>query len=183
MDLAHPATLLVPAGVAALVMWRAYSRIKRMVGRQRLSKVRPWMTVIFFPVLLSLLLLTSLGHPATALSLAGGALIGGALGWYGLRLTKFEPSPEGLFYTPNAHLGIALSLLFIGRLVYRGVQLYAASGSLQAADPNAFVRSPITLLIFGTLAGYYVVYAVGLLRWKHRVGRGGESAAGDGAGV
>ena len=246
MDIAHPATLLLPAGVAALVIWRVYSRVKRMVGRQRLSRVRPWMTVIFFPVIVSLLFLGALiGHSASAFGLAGGVVFGAALGWYGLRLTKFEPTPEGLFYTPNAHLGIALSLLFIGRLVYRAVQLYAVSGSLEASDPsafarspitmvifgcvlgwyglrltkfevtqegmfytpnahlgialsllfigrlayravqlyavsgslegsdpNAFARSPITMVIFGTLAGYYVAYAIGLLRWRYRVGKG-----------
>jgi hypothetical protein len=169
MDLAHPATLLLPAGIAALVVWRVYSRVKRAVGRQRLSRVRPWLTVTFFPLLVGLLLLRSIGHPEAALGLAGGVLLGCALGWYGLRLTKFEQSPLGLFYTPNAHLGIALSLLLIGRLAYRAVQIYVVSGSLQA-DSGTFVRSPLTLVIFGTLAGYYVAYAVGLLRWKHRVG-------------
>jgi hypothetical protein len=168
MDLAHPATLLLPAGVAVLVSWRVYSRVKRMVGRQRLSKVRPWITVIVFPVVVGLLLAGSLGHPESALGLAGGALFGCLLGWYGLRVTKFEPSTEGFFYTPNAHLGIALSLLFVGRLAYRGVQLYWLPGSLPAGASD-FARSPLTLLIFGTLAGYYVAYAIGLLRWRRRV--------------
>ena len=181
MDLAHPATLLLPAGVAALVVWRVYSRVKRMVGRQRLSKVRPWMTVIFFPVIVSLLFLGALiGHSESAFGLAGGVIFGCALGWYGLRLTKFEVTPEGMFYTPNAHLGIALSLLFIGRLAYRAVQLYAVSGSLVAADPNAFARSPITMVIFGTLAGYYVAYAIGLLRWKFRVAKSGSAEDAEG---
>ncbi len=30
-------------------------------------------------------------------------------------------------------------------------------------------NSPLTLAIFGTLAGYYVTYAIGLLRWRARV--------------
>lgn len=170
MDFAHPSTLLIPAGIAALVAWRMFSRIKRMVGRQRLSRVRPWLTVILFPLLVGLLLLVSLGRPASALALAGGVLVGGLLGGYGLRLTKFEQTPLGLFYTPNAHLGIALSLLLVARLAYRAFQLYAVSGPLEP-DSGHFVRSPLTLLIFGTLAGYYVAYAVGLLRWKHRVAR------------
>ncbi len=175
MDLAHPATLLIPAGLAALVVWRMYSRIRRMVGRQRLSKVRPWLTVYFFPVLLVFLLLGSIGHPGAALAVVCGTLVGSALGVYGLRLTKFENSTLGLFYTPNAHLGIALSLLLIVRLAYRAVQLYSVSGSPQV-DPDAFVRSPLTLVIFGTLAGYYVAYAVGLLRWKRRAGSDSPNA-------
>ncbi|MEP7083496.1 MAG: hypothetical protein ABI854_02075 [Betaproteobacteria bacterium] len=123
--------------------------------------------MIFFPLLVSLLLLGAFRHPESALGLVCGVLLGCALGWYGLRLTKFEQSPLGLFYTPNVHLGIALSALLVGRLAYRAFQVYSLSGSFQV-DSSHFVRSPLTLLIFGTLAGYYVVYALGLLRWKYR---------------
>ena len=82
-----------------------------------------------------------------------------------------HPTPEGFFFTPNAPLGIALSLLFLGRIAYRFETFYLAEGSqrFSAAD---FGRSPLTLLIFGTLAGYYVAYAIGLLRWRHTVTRG-----------
>ena len=176
MDIAHPTTLLFPAGIATLVAWRVYSRIKRMVGRQPLSSVRPWLTVILFPLLVGLLLLGSLAHPEAALGLAGGVAFGCALGWYGLRLTKFERSPLGLFYTPNAHLGIALSLLFIGRLAYRAVKLYLVSGSFQA-DSGTLARSPLTLFIFGTLAGYYIAYGIGLIRWKHGTSLSSTDAA------
>jgi hypothetical protein len=176
MDLSHPTTLLLPAGIAALVGWRLYSRVKRMVGRQRLSKVRPWVTLCVFPLLVALLLVSSLSHPYVALALAAGVAAGVALGFYGLRLTKFEQTPVGLFYTPNLHLGIALSALFIARIGYRAVQLYFAPQLLQQGSA-AFGRSPLTLLIFGTLAGYYTAYAVGLLRWRQRTAVASAAAA------
>ena len=169
MDLSHPTTLLLPAGIAALVGWRLYVRFKRMVGRQRLSKVRPWVTLCLFPFLVVLLLVASLSHRYAALALVAGVVAGAALGLYGLRLTKFERTPLGLFYTPSAHLGIALSLLFIARIGYRALQLYFTSGAIQEGS-TVFARSPLTLLIFGTLAGYYIAYAVGLLRWRRRLG-------------
>ncbi|MCE9658392.1 MAG: hypothetical protein K8R60_07515 [Burkholderiales bacterium] len=175
MDLSHPTTLLLPAGIAALVGWRLYSRVKRMVGRQRLSKVRPWLTLGLFPLLVALLLVGSLSHPYVALALVGGVGAGSVLGSYGLRLTKFEQTPLGLFYTPNVHLGIALSALFIARVGYRAAQLYFAPGPLQEGS-TAFARSPLTLLIFGTLAGYYIAYAIGLLRWRRRVTLAGPAA-------
>ena len=182
MDLSHPSTLLLPVGVAALVVWRLYSRVKRMVGRQRLSTVRPWLTVCFFPLLTALLLLRSLFHPDATLALVAGVAAGVALGRYGLRLTRFEHTPAGLFYTPNSHLGVALSLLLLARLGYRAVQLYLTSESLQQGSVT-FARSPLTLLIFGALAGYYVTYAVGLLRWRHRAKNAGPSVASDHHGV
>ena len=182
MDFSHPTTLLLPAGIAALVGWRLYSRIKRMVRRQRLSKVRPWLTVCLFPLLVGLLLLGSLSHPSAALALTAGLLVGAALGFYGLRLTKFEQTPLGLFYTPNAHLGIALSLLLVARIGYRAAQTYFATGAVADAS-TTFMRSPLTLLIFGTLAGYYVAYAVGLLRWRRRASLGSPSVVREHEGV
>jgi cytochrome b561 len=100
--------------------------------------------------------------------LAGGLIFGSLLAVYGLRQTRFEQTPQGLFYTPHAHLGIALSLLFVGRILYRLVAVYALNG---AASPGAaeFARSPLTLAVFGLLAGYYIIYAVGLVRWRNRV--------------
>ena len=159
----HP-SLFMSLGIAALVVWRLYARIRRMIGRQKLSRVRPWITVVFFPALLALLAFVSLAHPLNLATLLAGAALGGGLGAYGLRLTRFEATPQGLFYTPSAHLGIALSLLFVGRVAYRFAMVYLA---MEAEAPSSadFARSPLTLAIFGTLAGYYVAYAIGLIRW------------------
>jgi hypothetical protein len=42
-----------------------------------------------------------------------------------------------------------------------------------AGGPSAqdFARSPLTLGVFGLLAGYYVGYAIGLTRWRMQVMR------------
>ncbi|MCK9686997.1 hypothetical protein [Scleromatobacter humisilvae] len=167
-----PATLdthfLIVLAFAALVVWRVYARIRRVVGRQRLSKVRPWITVVVFPLIFALLLATNLAHPATAVLALAGAAVGAGLGVLGTRLTKFEVTPAGLFYTPNAHLGIALSLLLVVRLAWRFVMQQTAGRGL---DPQSMQigSNPLTMAIFGTLAGYYVTYAIGLLRWRARV--------------
>ncbi len=164
----HPSAIL-PVGIAAFIAWRVYTRTRRMLGRQRFSSRRPWFTVCLFPLLILMLLLATLAHAVAWLSLVVGVAIGAGLGFYGLRLTRFEVTPTGLFYTPNTHLGIALSLLFIGRIVYRVAQLYVLGSASAGPDPAMFAGSPLTLAIFGTLAGYYVAYAAGLLRWQYRV--------------
>jgi hypothetical protein len=158
-------TLLV---VIPLVAWRLYSRIRRMVGRQRLSRVRPWITLTVFPLVILVLAVAQLAHPSGLAFLAVGVTGGGLLGVYGLGKTRFEPTPEGLFYTPNAHLGIALSLLFLARIAWRFVELFVLQPHAARA-PDDFARSPLTLAIFGLLAGYYVAYAIGLVRWRSRV--------------
>jgi hypothetical protein len=157
-----PLLIFVP-----LFIWRMYSRIKRNIGRQKLGKWRPWITLTIFPVVLILISLGAFAHPLRLLAMAGGLVVGAALGVFGTRQTKFESTAEGHFYTPNAHLGIALSAIFAGRIIYRMVQLYSMDPNVQP-NPADFASSPLTLSIFGLLAGYYMTYAVGLIR--HRLG-------------
>ena len=42
-----------------------------------------------------------------------------ALGFNRLQLAKFEATPAGLCNTPHLHLGLGLSLLPVGRLIYK----------------------------------------------------------------
>lgn len=161
--------MLVMAAVGVLIVWRLYSRIRRTIGRQQLHRVRPWLTVGLFPVLLVLLGLATATRPLVEASLWGGVAAGIALGILGLRLTRFESTAQGLFYTPSAHLGIALSTLLVCRIAYRYVfnGLPGANGPV----PPTQALTPLTLLLIGTLAGYYCTYAIGLLRWGARARR------------
>lgn len=166
-DHPHP-SLLVSILLGALIIWRFYSRIRRMVVRQKLSKVRPWITVCVLPILLIVFAAVSMWHTLDLAALFGGAAVGVGLGVYGLRLTRFETTPQGKYYTPSAHLGIALSAVLIVRIAYRVWQVSASSPDLGMSPPGVgpgTPGSPLTLLIFGTLAGYYVMYAIGLIRW------------------
>lgn len=157
--------VLITAGVMALIAWRLYGRIRRSIGRQRLSRVRPWITVTLFPLIVVLLALQArLQPPLAGGALALGVVLGIGLGVLGLRLTRFESGAEGLFYTPSAHLGIALSTLLVCRIAYRFI-VYGLPGA-GAPPPPAQSLGPLTLLLVGTLAGYYSTYAVGLLRWS-----------------
>jgi hypothetical protein len=148
--------------VVPLVAWRLYARFRRMVGRQRLSRVRPWIHLTLFPALLVLLAWLSRERVDALALLAGGVAAGAVLARYGLKRTQFEVTAGGYFYTPHAPLGIALSVLFAGRILYRVHEVVSAGPA--AAD---FARSPLTLAVFGLLAGYYTAYALGLVRWRY----------------
>jgi hypothetical protein len=155
-----------------LIVWRMYGRIKRNIGRQVLGKRRPWVTLTLFPLFVILIGMGAVArhHPEHLWSIAAGLILGAALGVFGTKHTKFEHTPDGMFYTPNAHLGIALSVLLIGRIGYRFFQIYSMDPGAQP-NPADFSSSPLTLGIFGLLAGYYILYAVGLIRYRHRVER------------
>jgi hypothetical protein len=157
--------------IVPIVIWRLYSRVKRNVGRQHFSRWRPWLTLTLFPAIAILISLGAAAQPLRLLAMVAGIAAGAALGAFGTRHTKFENTPAGIFYTPNAHIGIALSVLFTGRVIYRMIQLYSMDPNTQP-NPADFASSPLTLAIFGLLAGYYVTYAIGLLRFKSAVDRG-----------
>src|SRR5215469_2190908 len=137
----------------ALIAWRMHTRIRRLIGRQKLSPGRPWINVVLFPVLVALLTLGTRLHPLAVGALAGGAALGVALGVYGLRLTRFESTTEGLYYTPSAHIGVALSVLLAARILWRLLST-GFPGSPGTAPPPGTL-TPLTLALLGTLAGYY----------------------------
>src|SRR3569832_646369 len=107
-----------------LIAWRLVTRFRRMTQRQRLTRVRPWVTLTLFPLVLYLLCMTAFVPPAPPqphklIWLALGVAAGAALALFGLKHTSFKKTNNKMFYTPVAKLGIALSTLFLARVVYR----------------------------------------------------------------
>jgi ABC-type nickel/cobalt efflux system permease component RcnA len=159
---------LTYVAVGSLIAWRLYARIRRMVGRQRLSRYRAPVTLVVFGGLVLLVALPSLARPERLAWLLLALACGVALGLFGLRQTTFEVIPkQGFFYTPSTRLGIALTLLFVARIAYRVFETLAAPSMPRSAAE--FAQSPLTLSVFGLLAGYYIAYAAGLALWRARV--------------
>jgi hypothetical protein len=154
---------LAPAIILPLVAWRIYVRAKRNVGRQRFQPRRMIARIVILSVLSLLFGVGTLTHPSSLGALGGGLLVGLPLALLGLYLTRFETSSEGHYYTPNTFIGIAVTLLFVGRLIYRVIIL---SPSPAMRDPSLpqFFQSPLTFFVFGLTAGYYIAYYSGVLK-------------------
>lgn len=156
---------LMPALVAALIGWRMFRRVRRLIGRQPVRVTRLVMTAVFFPILLVLVSLSGLRDPLLFEAVAAGAAIGVGLALLGLRLTRFEVGRDGCFFVPNTVIGVAISVLFIGRLIYRVGVFYLSTGSFEPSSMRSFGTSPLTLAIFGVVAAYYTAFAIGILLW------------------
>ncbi len=158
-------TPIVAAVVAPLVLWRVYSRIKRLTSRQQSKTWRHRTTLVFFPLLvLALAAGAVLTGVLPLVALAAGLPLGVVLGHIAIGKTRFEQVGDTYYFTPHAPIGMLIALLFMGRMAYRAYEYYAL-GSLQHHE---FATSPLTLFIFGLLAGYYMTYAFGLLAWRRK---------------
>jgi hypothetical protein len=147
-----------------LMAWSIYRRIRRNIGRQPLHPRRAITSITILSLVSVLIVGTSLQNTNLLLGFGGGLLLGALLGFAGLRLTKFETTDQGHFYTPNTHIGVVLSVLFIGRIAYRFI---VAGNAATAQNPAQPFQSPLTLFIFGLTVGYYLVYQTGILIHNH----------------
>jgi hypothetical protein len=160
--------LVIPYLIAALIVWRLYRRMRRSFGRQRVRDGFLWFRIGFLALLAALAATFSITHEIDMLGpLLAGIACGAALGYFGLRYTKFEVTAEGRFYTPHTYIGLVVTALFVGRVLYRFLEIY--NGVIPATTAGeglaaSFQHSPFTLAMFGALVGYYVLYYGGILQ-------------------
>jgi hypothetical protein len=162
MDLTTIALIiLVP-----ILTWRIYNRVKSRMTRQRSIVSRHYTGLLVFFGMVAVPA-SEMSDPVAIAALAAGTAAGLALGFYGLRVTRFEETEEGYFFTPNARLGTLVAMALVARVLYLGILIYANKGS-NMPTPR-ITDSPLTMLTVGLAAGYFWMYSLGLLRWRMKV--------------
>jgi hypothetical protein len=163
MDLTTLALLVL----TPLLVWRIYSRLKAHMGRQRSIVSRHWTGVGVFAAMIAVPASELIERPVALLALAVGTLAGIGYAVWGLKLTRFEDTSEGCYFTPNARLGVVVAMLLVARVLYLGVDIYANQGT--GAPMPRFTDSPLTMLAVGVTAAYFATYSAGLLRWRAKL--------------
>lgn len=161
-------TTLALLFLVPLLVWRIYSRLKKLVARQKSQLWRHRLVAFGFPALIVFLATTTKFEILPLSSLGAGVLAGGWLGVLGIRLTRFEQVGKDYYFTQHRYLGLAITMLFIARLLYRGMEIYLNTRLDVPVPPPPFGQSPLTMAAYGMVTGYYAAYAWGLLRWRQR---------------
>ena len=153
--------ILVP-----LLVWRIYKRLSQQMVRQRSIMSRHYTGLLVFGAMLLVPATELAGRPLSLAALAGGALGGIALGYYGLSRTRFEETSEGYYFTPPNRMGILVAMLLVARVIYLGIEIYLNQGSTR---PNPhFTDSPLTMACLGVTAAYFATFSGALMRWRQK---------------
>jgi hypothetical protein len=149
-----------------LIVLLYYRRFRRSFGRQPVQPGRMTTRVVLLCIVGGFLLAGSLADPMMLVADVAGLAAGVALGFWGLRLTRFERKDDGVHYIPHGWFGIGITVLLLGRLAYRLMVMWPAMQAAHAAGAQhaPVPRTPLTLALFGLLVGYYVCYYIGVLR-------------------
>ena len=165
-----------PFLLALVLLFVIYRRFRRNFGQQPLRPVRMQVRIVVLLVVACLLLPLVFRSTAFMAAVPAGIVAGVALALWGAARTRFLRVSGQLYYVPHTYTGIAVSFLFLGRLVYRLIQVFtnpqlsqgaAANPANHGFAPAAILQSPLTLGLYFVLVGYYVCYYSTVL-WKSK---------------
>jgi hypothetical protein len=153
------AAAVQPLVFTSLIGLIYYRRIRSNFGRQPWRPLRLSIRLGILGLLACALVFAAFVIPRATPGIGIGMLAGVLLGWQASRHTHAEIKDGARYYTPNPWIGGALSLLLIGRLVWRMGSGVFTAGAAQMGQ-NA---SPLTLAIFATLVAYYITNGTALM--------------------
>jgi hypothetical protein len=164
-----------PYVIAALTVLLVYRRLRRSFGRQRLRPVRMRLRIGILVLLGCSLLPAAMRSGQFLTGELVGIVVGIGLGVWGVRHTKYQTFEGQLHYIPHTYTGLVVSLLFVGRLAYRVMSIYAqghADGqnhmdAMQGLGSPTMMKSPLTVGLLFVVVGYYVCY-YSMVLWKSK---------------
>jgi hypothetical protein len=148
-----------------LLLWQRYRQGK---ARRRawpwMVKLNSWALLFSAGVFVAGMALTDLWWPGALGYALTGFCLGLATGLIGLWLSRFENTAQGLFYTPNPWLALALTLVVAARIAMGFVELWRYWQGRQALSIIPVLDHASLFAVAGLLIGYYLGYTWGLRR-------------------
>ncbi len=172
--------LLIPLAIAlfvilALVITMPLSLVMRYragtarrLGRKWVTTLNLVMIALSAAVFLWAAAITSFWVPNAFRYSLFGLLGGGLLGLLGLASTRWEKTPQALYYTPNRWLILVITLAVTTRLLYGLWRIWHAWRT--AGPETSWVASAGvagSMAVGAVVLGYYLTYSAGV-RWRLR---------------
>jgi hypothetical protein len=169
-----PLLVLLVVALMPLILLQRY----RMGTARR--QARPWLATLHVGLTIFSVLCFFAGAAITALwvpnalrGAATGVILGTGLGLVGLALTRWEPTPATLHYTPNRWLVLIVTLMVSARVAYGFWRSWqAAQAGIHGTQVVLAFGIPESLAVGGAVIGYYIAYAWGVrrrvLQWQRR---------------
>jgi len=158
--------LVFPMPLLLVLRYRAGTMRRR--GRKWAATFNLLSLLVSAALFLWVAAMTTLWVPkAFTYSLAGFA--GGCLlGLLGLALTRWEPTPQALYFTPNRPLVLLLTLAVTARLLYGLWRIWHAWRDAGTNDSWLATAGIAGSMAVGAIViGYYLTYSAGV-RWRLR---------------
>jgi hypothetical protein len=169
-----PLLIVLVLILAALALWllllplSLWLRYRTGKARRRAwpwaVRLNAWLLLASLAVFLAGMALTGVWWPGALGYAAAGVGTGLVVGAIGLGLSRFENTPQGLFYTPNPWLVLVLTLLVAARIALSFVELWRHWQGRQSLALIPAVDHASLFAVAGLLLGYYLAYTWGLRR-------------------
>jgi hypothetical protein len=170
-----PLLLLLPLFVGLAILLIPISLVQRYRMATARRRARSWLINVNVAglTLSAMLFVIGAGFStiwiphALSYSVAGLAA-GGALGLVGLWLTRWEATPDGLYYRPNRWLVLAITLVVSARIIFgfwRALHTWRVGGMDESWLGAAGVAD--SMAAGALVLGYYLAYWIGVRR-RHR---------------
>lgn len=140
----------------------------RRLGRRWVATLSLAMLALSVVVFLWAAAITSFWVPDAFRYSLFGLMGGGILGLLGLVLTRWEKTPQTLYYTPNRWLILIITLAVTTRLLYGLWRIWHAWRT--AGPDTSWVASAGvagSMAVGAVVLGYYLTYSAGV-RWRLR---------------
>ena len=107
--------------------------------------------------------ITTIWIPDVFLYTASGLVTGSILGVVGLLLTRWQPSPGGLYYTPNRWLTLIITTVVAARVIYGFWRAWQTSrAGVAAGSWLAAIGVAGAMAAGAVVLGYYLAYWIGV---------------------
>ncbi len=152
-----------------LLVLRYRAGTMRRRGRKWAATVNLLGLLISAALFLWVAAMTTLWVPKAFIYSLAGFAGGGLLGLLGLALTRWEPTPQALYFTPNRALVLLLTLAVTARLLYGLWRIWHAWRDAGTNDSwLAAAGIAGSMAVGAVVIGYYLTYSAGV-RWRLRL--------------